>query len=217
MVRGLSPEMVNEQRERALRAAVELFEREGISGVTLRAIAAEVDLTAMALYRYFPGGKDEVLATLRGSGFEDLAADFDAALVDVDDPIEQVLALTAALVRFALRRPALYRLMFDVTQPEEFEPYLAERRKRAWQRPNQAFSAAIAAGILQADAEQLPHLVFAALHGVILFELSGQPHAQRRVSRLVVPLLTLLLRGAGAKPAVLRKVTSWAQTKPWSR
>jgi AcrR family transcriptional regulator len=207
---------VDEQRERALRVAIELFERDGIQGVTLRAIATEVDLTAMALYRYFPGGKDEVIATLRGRGFEELAADFEAALEDVEEPIDQVLALTAALVRFALQRPGLYRLMFDFTQAAEFEPYLAERRQRAWQRPQQAFTRAIAAGLLEADAEQLPHLVFAAIHGGILFELSGQPQAQRRVSRLVVPLLTLLLRGAGAQPAVLRKLKRWAESKPWA-
>jgi AcrR family transcriptional regulator len=217
MVRGLSEASLQKQRDRALAAAVTLFEREGIEGVSLRGIANEVELSAMALYRYFPGGKSEVLATLRGRGFEQLAAVFDGALADVEGPIERIVALTIALVRFALRHPGLYRLMFEVTQPEEYEPYLAARRKLAWQQPGEAFRGAIRQGLLAGDPDQLPHLVFAAVHGLISFELSGQPQPQRRLNRSVAPLLTLLLRGANAGPAVLRKLRPLADPKLWVR
>jgi AcrR family transcriptional regulator len=215
MVRGLTD--VHDQRERALAAAFELFQAQGIDAVTLRAIASAVNVTAMALYRYFPGGKTEILATLRGRGFEELAARFDAAVCNVPNPIEQILALTISLVRFALDSPGLYRLMFDVTQAEENEAYLAPRRKLAWRRPGEAFAEAIRRGLLQGEPEILPHLVFAAVHGMISFQLSGQPQAARKLTVMMVPLMELLLRGAGATPAVLRKAQALAEPTLWTR
>ena len=205
-----------EQRERALTAASRLFEEQGLEGVSLRAIASEIDLTAMALYRYFPGGKGEVVATLRGKGFERLAWEFAGAVRGIDDPIEQFVALTVALVRFAVRGPGLYRLMFEVTQPEEHEAYLRSRRALAWELPQRAFVEAIGSGALRGDPEVLPHLVFAAVHGVIAFELSGQPHPNRRLSSTVAPLLELLFRGAGGTPATLRKLKKLADPKLWT-
>lgn len=215
MARG--PTDVHDQRERALAAALSLFKTQGIEAVTLRAIATEMDVTAMALYRYFPDGKAEVLATLRGRGFEELAMRFDSAVLDVAKPIEQILALTVSLVRFALDSPGLYRLMFDVTQDEESDAYLASRRKRAWQRPREAFAEAIREGLLRGEPELLPHLVFAAIHGMISFQLSGQPQAERKLVVMLVPLMELMLRGAGASPAVQRKAHALAAPALWAR
>jgi AcrR family transcriptional regulator len=215
MVRGATN--VHDQRDRALDAAFELFKANGIEAVSLRAIASEINVTAMALYRYFPGGKGEVLATLRGRGFEELAEGFDAAVAAVPKPIEQILALTVSLVRFALDSPGLYRLMFEVTQQEENDGYLASRRKLAWRRPGEAFAEAIRQGLLEGDAELLPHLVFAAVHGMISFQLSGQPQAERKLIVMLVPLMELILRGAGATPAVLRKVRTLSEPKLWAR
>ena len=215
MARG--PKDVHDQRDRALRAAVQLFKESGIEAVTLRAIASEVNVTAMALYRYFPGGKSEVLATLRGRGFEELAARFDVAVSDVSKPIEQILALTVSLVRFALDSPSRYRLMFDVTQAEENDGYLATRRQLAWRRPAEAFAEAVRQGLLEGEPELLPHLVFAAVHGMISFQLSEQPQAERKLIVMLVPLMGLVLRGAGAAPAVVRKAETLAEPTLWTR
>jgi AcrR family transcriptional regulator len=209
MVRGATD--VHEQRDRALAAAFELFKANGMEAVTLRAIAGEIDVTAMALYRYFPGGKGEVLATLRGRGFEELALRFDAAVETVPKPIERILALTVSLVRFALDSPGLYRLMFDVTQREENDRNLATRRKLAWRRPGEAFAEAIRQGLLEGDPELLPQLFFAAVHGMISFQLSGQPQAERKLIVMMVPLMELLFRGAGATPATLRKARTLSE------
>jgi len=215
---ALSEQSIEEQRERTLAAAFKLFTERGLEAVTLRAIAAEVALSAMALYRYFPGGKGEVLATLRGRGFEDLAARFDASLAGRSDPVDRILALVVTLLRFALEDPALYRLLFDVTQEEEYGPYLASRRARAWGVAAGAFVDAIEAGLLRGDPELLPHLVFAALHGAISFEFSMQPHPNRRLCRTAAPMLELVLRGAGARPPLLRKLhKALAEPGLWSK
>ena len=44
-----------ERRAEILNAATRLFVRKGIEGATLQDIAADVELTASAIYRYFPG------------------------------------------------------------------------------------------------------------------------------------------------------------------
>jgi AcrR family transcriptional regulator len=203
---ALSALEVEQQRRRSLDAALHLFVQHGAPGVSMRAIASEVALTAMALYRYFPGGKNEVLATLRGRGFDGLAEQFEQASRLSADSLDRFLALVRALVTFARENSALYRLMFDLTQPEEQEAFLAARRARAWSIPEGTLHALIDAGLLQADRELFPHLVFAAVHGVLCFELSAQPNPARRSDRLLGPMLETLFRGSGAGPAVLRKL-----------
>lgn len=211
---ALSSDAIEQQRARTLAAALRLFGEQGVAGVSMRAIASAVQLSPMALYRYFPGGKGEVLATIRGHGFESLALEFGRASAGLQDPIEQILSLTEALLGFALAHSDVYRLMFDLTQPEEHEAYLATRRAAAWKLPAQALHTAIDRGLLQADREIFPHLVFAAVHGVLSFELSGQPSPQRRLERLLGPMLETLFRGAGAGPLVLRKIRKTFRREP---
>ncbi|TMG81192.1 MAG: helix-turn-helix transcriptional regulator, partial [Betaproteobacteria bacterium] len=48
-------------RERILRAARELFYRDGVNGVSVEALAAAADTNKMTLYRHF-SSKDELVA-----------------------------------------------------------------------------------------------------------------------------------------------------------
>jgi AcrR family transcriptional regulator len=203
---ALSDEVVQQQRSRALHSALDLFARSGIDAVSVRAVAGAIGLSPMALYRYFPGGRADVLATIRGSGFDELADQFEAIAAKPSDPITHILELTHVLVRFATGKPDLYRLMFNLTQPEERDPYLAGRRQRAWTHAVAPFEAALRAGHLRGDPAVFPHLFFAAVHGVIVFELSGQPDPRRRMGQLIGPMLETMFRGAGARPATIRKL-----------
>lgn len=202
----LSDEAVEQQRERAIRVAVDLFVREGAEAVSVRSIASAVGLSPMALYRYFPNGKDELLTTVRGGGFEQLAAELETAIGQKSDPIDQIASSAEALVRFACQRPGLYRLMFDMTQPEEKDAYLATRRARAWELAKKPFETAARAGLIRRHKDDCHHLVFAAVHGVISFELSAQPYLERRIDRLLVPMLEVLFTGLGSEPATIRRL-----------
>ncbi|WP_224244307.1 TetR/AcrR family transcriptional regulator [Hyalangium gracile] len=209
---ALSEEVVQEQRERALRAASALFSRHGVESVSVRAIAQALKVSPMGLYRYFPGGKAELLATIRGRGFEQLAVELEQARAETEDPLDRILRLLRAMLRFATRQPELYRMMFDVTQPEERDEYLATRRARAWQPAFTSFEAAIRAGVLRGDPRTVPHLFFAGVHGVIAFEHSTQPYANRRLDRLIGPMLETLFRGSGGSLATLRRVRQTFRT-----
>jgi len=56
-------------RETLTDAALAIADRDGFDGVTIRAVAAEVGATPMALYTYFPD-KDALYAGMRGRVFE---------------------------------------------------------------------------------------------------------------------------------------------------
>lgn len=65
--RALAPEREPLSRERVLRAAIELVDREGIDALSMRRLAADVGVEAMSLY-YHVKNKDDIL-----SGIVDLA------------------------------------------------------------------------------------------------------------------------------------------------
>ena len=200
---------VAERRERILDGALALFTSQGVEAVSLRALAEGVGLSPMALYRYFPDGKREVLAAVRARGFAALAAGFAAAARATRHPVGRVLALAMVVVRLAISEPDLYRLMFEVAQPE-LETLAGEaigaRRREAWTHAREAFATAVARGMLHGDPDLLPHVFFAGIHGVVEFELSRQPDPDRNVARLLKPMLRTLLAGSGASAASLRRV-----------
>lgn len=97
-------------RERLIAAAVAVLEG-GASDLSLRALAREVGVSAMAPYRHF-ADKAALLGAVAADGFERLRE----ALLAADGQAEGRDALVAqglAYLRFARDHPALFRLMFS--------------------------------------------------------------------------------------------------------
>lgn len=80
---------------------------QGDAGISLRAIARNIGVTATALYRHFPD-KASLLAALAQDGFACLADTQKQALAHG----QGFAGLGRAYVRFALANPHLFRLMF---------------------------------------------------------------------------------------------------------
>ena len=102
-------------RETLLMLAIETLERGGPETLALRSLAGEAGVSGMAPYRHFKD-KAALLEAVATRGFELLRAE----LVAVDDPGQPrraLVAFGAAYVRFALRRPGLFRVMFDGAPP----------------------------------------------------------------------------------------------------
>ena len=91
--------------------ALVLFSKGGFPGITMRGIADEMGLTAMALYRYFPDGKSEIIEAIRCQGFEKLGEQFRSIEKRVSEPKECFIAMMKGGSKFALENPALYRLV----------------------------------------------------------------------------------------------------------
>jgi AcrR family transcriptional regulator len=106
--------------KRIARAARRLLDKEGVEAVTMRRVAAAVDITAMAVYRHYADRK-ALLNALADEGFRELAERLAAehrvgsvrASSGASNDIEQ--RLTRALdvnLSFGLENPRLFELMF---------------------------------------------------------------------------------------------------------
>jgi AcrR family transcriptional regulator len=163
--------------ERELLAAAEaVLVREGPSGLTVRAVAAEAGIAPMGLYSRL-GGKDGLVNALLIKGFDRLRSAIDAATADTAEPSvrARLLACGRNYRRFALDNPHFYAIMFENAIPRESESSEVEEHARA------AFGAlvrsvelAAAAGVLAApDPVEAAQQLWSAVHGAVALELKG--------------------------------------------
>jgi AcrR family transcriptional regulator len=94
-----------------LQTARRALVQDGAEGVTLRAIARELGMTAPALYRYFPS-REALLNQLVAEIYDELTADLRTARDAVDDPVEQLLEVARRFRGWALRNPREFGLVF---------------------------------------------------------------------------------------------------------
>ena len=90
-------------RDRILDAARELFVERGVEATTMRAIAERLECTAPAIYHHF-ADKQSLLRELVTQDIGALGAVFQR-LGGVVDPVDRLVRLGLAYVRFGLDRP----------------------------------------------------------------------------------------------------------------
>jgi len=95
-------------REALVRAGVELLEETGSPDVGLRAIARRAGVSHGAPRRWFPTHRS-LLAAIAGEGLADLSA---ALIEAAGQPPHDLADLAEAYVEFAVRRPAMFTLVF---------------------------------------------------------------------------------------------------------
>lgn len=100
-----------ETRAALLRAAQDILEREGVAGVTFRAVARAVGVSPMAPYRHFADGPRELLAAVAEEGVREMIASLGSR--PASDPRKRVLELSLRYVRFGVEQPHLYRALFN--------------------------------------------------------------------------------------------------------
>jgi AcrR family transcriptional regulator len=91
---------------------------EGTAGVTLRAIARDMGMTAPALYRYF-GSRDELVTALVTDAYDALADAMEGAVAAVPAAghAERLLTAFAAFRRWSLEHPTEFALIFGSPIP----------------------------------------------------------------------------------------------------
>lgn len=105
-------------RERLLDAGLAIVaERGDESHVTIRAVTKGAGVSPTAFYLHF-ASRDELVAALRGRGFEEFrAALAEAAAAGGDDPVARLREAGLAYMGFARERPNLYALIFGPHDP----------------------------------------------------------------------------------------------------
>jgi len=153
-------------------AAERVLVRDGLAGLTVRAVAGEAGVAPMGVYNRF-GNKDGLVAAVLARGFDGLAA---ATTADSDaDPTARLLACGRGYRRFALTHPRHYAAMFSagvaLDAPTE---ELAERAGAAFDGLVDRVRYGMDGGVLRAgDVRETAQLIWSAVHGAVSLELSG--------------------------------------------
>ncbi len=140
----------------------------------MRELAARLGVSAMTPYRYFKD-KDEILAAVRARAFERFANTLEAAFGGPGAAQEKSQAVSQAYLKFALEESAAYRLMFDLSQPsEEKFPISPPPPSRARATMTGYVRLLVQEGYYEGDPELIGHVMWAALHGVVVLHLAGK-------------------------------------------
>lgn len=109
---------------------------EGVDGLSLRAIAREMGMTAPALYRYFPS-REDLLVHLIADLYDELSDTMEAAR-DAEDPADapnRLAAVNRAFRHWALDHPREFALLFGSPIPgvvvDESDPDHEQSRAHA--------------------------------------------------------------------------------------
>lgn len=164
--------MGNDTAERILDAAERLLGDP--AGFSLRAVAREVGVTPMAVYRHYDG-LEELRDALRDRGFARLMERFQRALA-APTPRDRIEQTTLAYVRFARAHPALFRLLYATAPPPDavHDPEL-RRNAASFRFIVDRIREAMDAGLLpRGDTEAIAIAWWAQFHGLSLLHLDGK-------------------------------------------
>jgi AcrR family transcriptional regulator len=126
---------------------------------SIRAVAREAGVSPTAPYRHFPD-RDALESALAAQGLRDLKADLTRDR-DLPDKIDKLAELGVAYVEFALRRPALFRLMFGNECDEQ-----NDERVRAAAEVHELLAAAITNVFPKSDPIDLALGGWGLVHGL---------------------------------------------------
>lgn len=99
------------KQERILTAARELLRQHGYERLSLRDVARRAGLSPAGMYEFFDT-REHLVATLGGEAGARLSRALHASTRGVPDPLERLMRLGLAYIRFAKRNPADFMLLY---------------------------------------------------------------------------------------------------------
>ncbi|MBG0854424.1 TetR/AcrR family transcriptional regulator [Streptomyces spinoverrucosus] len=180
-------------RERIVRTASRLMQRQGYEGTGIKQISREAGATLGSVYHFFPGGKQELGMAAVQLGDEEFTELLRETLDAEPEPEKALLALTASLTQ-GLRDsdwldgcPVTSTVVGTAASAPGIQQAAAEAFAR-WRTV--VAEKLVAAGFTASDAEDLSHTVIATLEGAELaaqVARDGAPleAAGRHLARLV--------------------------------
>jgi AcrR family transcriptional regulator len=195
-------------REQLIEAGLRLLERDGLHGLNVRKVAAEIGASTMAVYTYF-GGMSGLVDAIAGEAF----TRFTQALTEVpqtDDPVADFFAMGTAYRRFALTNPQRYQLIFGISSPEPLTRNrtdltvtgtVTDRTERAasFDALLNAVRRMIAAGRIREDDEAaIAGRLWSLIHGAVMLEMAGFfGHDDHGLTQILAPLTIDAFVGMG--------------------
>lgn len=102
----------SERREQIAQAALHLIATQGLSGLSMAALARSVGLVPSAIYRHFRG-KEDILDAVVDALRQRLLRNVRRVTEEAEDPLEQLKRLLALHVRLILEHHSLPRVLFS--------------------------------------------------------------------------------------------------------
>src|SRR6187455_3283040 len=171
---GETPYHHGDLHDALLAAAERVLEREGLPGLTLRAVAREAGVSHAAPTHHF-GDLTGLLSELAAIGFRRFNAAMVAAGRTETHPLMKGMANAKAYVAYAQARPGMFSLMFRNERIDMTRPSLHEAATAAFQ--GLANSAGASGGALEAlSLEQAAVIArnWSLVHGFTMLLLDGR-------------------------------------------
>jgi AcrR family transcriptional regulator len=194
-------------REQLVDGGMRILERDGISALSARKLAAETGTSTMAVYTHF-GGMTDVIDAIASEAF----VRFTRALTEVEetaDPVADFFVMGMRYREFALANPQRYQLMFG-SSVGSLNRYHADLTVtgNASQRADFAVSfdalltavrRMIEAGRIRDDGESvIAGRLWSITHGGVLLDIAGFfGHEARGLTEVLAPLTVDVLVGMG--------------------
>lgn len=195
-------------RDRLVAAGVAMLERDGVSALSARSVAAAAGTSTMALYTHF-GGMSGLLDAIAVEAF----VRFTQALTEVpqtDDPVADFLAIGLAYHRFALANPQRYQAMFGAAVPASLSKFREDitsagtaTNRAEWSASFDALHIAVrrmmAAGRIRIDDEiAVAGRLWSLNHGAVMLEMAGFFGSEGHgLAQILGPLIIDTLVGMG--------------------
>lgn len=183
--------------DRVLDEAEALLREGGHGALSMRRLAERLGCSYQVVYSRV-GGMPDVLAALHGRGFADLETSARTRIDGAGSPRDAIEEVAAGYVRFALRDPVRFDLMFGVhgdgtERPAAIRAVEQESFGRCWVEPVRAWWAEVADERPRGAATALAWRLWAAVHGIAVVHLAGHaspgPGPQDEARRMVRLLL----------------------------
>jgi AcrR family transcriptional regulator len=152
-----------------------MFEENGASELSLRELARRVGVSEAAPSRHFRG-KEELLAAIAVTGFEELAEERARIAALETSPVKRAREMMTSYVRFARAHPGIFHLMTGPRLLEEFVRGDIEATSNDSYRlfSESIYDLARASGWPEKQMELLAHAAWSMEHGLATLLLSGR-------------------------------------------
>jgi AcrR family transcriptional regulator len=193
--------------EALLEAAQKVLERDGLQGLTLRAVAREAGVSHAAPTHHF-GDLTGLVSELAAIGFRQFNAAMAAADTSGPSPLDKAMARAKAYVAYARAHPGMYGLMFRTERLDMTRPSLHEAASDAFAGLAGSIGASrheqISAEALSLDQAAAIARAWSLVHGFTMLLLDGR--LTDILHRLpegtdVETLLDAMLRSTVGRPA----------------
>jgi AcrR family transcriptional regulator len=188
-----------EVRSALVDAACAVLERDGVTALTVRAVALEAGVAPMGVYNHLDGKPGLVLAVLQRA-FDGLR---DAVTVPSSVPVADRLPESGrGYRRFALANPRTYTLMFSSADPSVDVEALLPHAAPAFQALIDVVAESQHAGTVRAgDPNELALQIWSAVHGGVSLELTQNLHEGTDAEIAYEGLLAMITRGVAPDPS----------------